>query len=76
MNITKKLVMTFKNEADEKISLTVDDPKNDIKEADIKTVMDLIIAKNIFAPKGCDLVSAIEAKVVTTDTTDYDLVIE
>ncbi len=35
--------------------------------------MDLVVSKNIFAPNGADIVSAVEAKVVVTDTTAYDL---
>jgi len=75
MELTKRLLMTFKDEDEKKISLSVDDPREDITEAEIKAVMDLIVAKNIFAPNGMDLVAAVEAKVVVTDTTPYDLVI-
>ena len=35
--------------------------------------MDLIVSKNIFAPNGSDIVDVIEAKVIVTDTTEYDL---
>ncbi|WP_286184215.1 DUF2922 domain-containing protein, partial [Clostridium sp. CCUG 7971] len=58
-----------------KISLSVEDPRDDITEEEIKSVMELVLAKNIFAPNGLDLVSVLEAKVVVTDTTPYDLVI-
>jgi hypothetical protein len=75
MELTKRLLMTFKDEDEKKISLSVDDPREDITEAEIKAVMDLIVAKNIFAPNGMDLVAAVGAKVVVTDTTAYDLVI-
>ena len=34
---------------------------------------ELFMMKNIFAPNGADIVSAVEAKVVITDTTAYDL---
>ena len=37
--------------------------------------MDLVIDKNIFAPNGDDIVQAVDAKVVVTDTTPYDLVL-
>ena len=73
MKQTKRLVMTFKTDDDKKISLSVDDPREDVSEAEIKSAMDLVVAKNIFAPGGCDIVEAIEAKVVITDTTSYDL---
>ena len=73
MEQTKRLVMTFKTDDDKKISLSVDDPREDVSEAEIKSAMDLVVAKNIFAPGGCDIVEALEAKVVVTDTTSYDL---
>ena len=73
MKQTKRLVMTFKTDDDKKISLSVDDPREDVSEAEIKSTMDLVVDKNIFAPGGCDIVEALEAKVVVTDTTSYDL---
>lgn len=75
MELTKRLLMTFKNSDDKKISLSVEDPKDDITEEEIKSAMELILAKNIFAPNGMDLVAVVEAKIVVTDTTPYDLVI-
>ena len=73
MEQTKRLVMTFKTTDDKKVSLSVDNPKEDITESEIKDAMDLVVSKNIFAPNGADIVSAVEAKVVVTDTTAYDL---
>ena len=73
MEQTKKLVMTFKSSDDKKISLSVDNPREDITENEIKSAMDLIVSKNIFAPNGSDIVAVVEAKVIVTDTTEYDL---
>ena len=75
MEQTKRLVMTFKTDGDKKVSLVVDDPRDDISESEIKAAMDLVIAKNIFAPNGDDIVQAVDAKVVVTDTTPYDIVL-
>ena len=75
MEQTKRLVMTFKTDGDRKVSLVVDDPRGDISESEIKAAMDLVIAKNIFAPNGDDIVQSVDAKVVVTDTTPYDLVL-
>lgn len=75
MEQTKKLVMAFKTTDDKKVSLSLDDPREDITEAEIKSVMDLVISKNVFAPNGADFASIIDAKIVVTDTTSYDLVI-
>ena len=75
MEQTKRLVMTFKTDGDKKVSLVVDDPRDDISESEIKAAMDLVIAKNIFAPNGDDIVQAVDDKVIVTDTTPYDLVL-
>lgn len=45
----KKLLMSFKTDDDRKVSLTVDNPREDITKTEIKTVMDLIVSNNIFA---------------------------
>ena len=75
METTKKLVMTFLTDEDKKVSLSIEDPRGNVSETEIKTCMDLIIARDVFAPNGEALVKAIEAKVVVTDTTAYDLVL-
>ena len=72
-NLNKRLVMTFKTTDDKKVSLSVDNPREDITESEIKDAMDLVVSKNIFAPNGADIVSAVEFKVVVTDSTAYDL---
>ena len=73
MEQTKRLLMTFKTTDDKKVSLSVDNPREDITESEIKDAMDLVVSKNIFAPNGADIAEAVEAKVVVTDTTPYDL---
>ena len=75
METTKRLVMSFLTSEDKKVSLTVDNPRDDINETEIKSAMDLVVEKNIFAPNGNDIVATVEAKVVVTDTTEYDLVL-
>ena len=74
-NLNKRLVMTFKTTDDKSVSLTIDDPREDLTEEEIKDAMELVVSKNIFAPGGADIVSAVSAKVVVTDTTPYDLVL-
>ena len=74
MELNRKLVMTFKTTDDKKVSLTVDNPREDLTGEEVKTAMELIKEKNIFASGGADLASLVSAKVVETDTTNYDLV--
>ena len=70
-----KLLMSFMTSNDKKVSLYVTDPREDVTENEIKEVMDLIVEKNIFAPNGEDIVSAKEAKIVQTETTEFDFVV-
>ena len=69
----KKLVMVFATNGDKNVSLSVDNPKASLQEAQVKTAMETIIAQNIFAPNDEDLVKCVEAKIVTTNTNEYDL---
>ena len=73
--IEVKLLMTFSTEGGRKVSLFITDPREDLTEAEIKAAMDLIVAKNIFAPNGEDLSAVVEAKIVQTETTEYDLLV-
>lgn len=75
MQMKKRLLMTFQTAGDKKVSIGVDSPKDDLNENDIKVAMETILSNNIFAPSGESLVSLIEAKVVVTDTTEFDLVL-
>ena len=76
MNTEVKLLMTFMTQFGRKVSLFVTDPREDVTETEIKEVMDLIIEKNIFAPNGEDIVSAKDAKIVHTETTEFDIIVE
>ena len=75
METKKKLLMYFKTIGDKRISISVDNPREDLTEEEVKTVMTLILSSNIFLPNGEELASLIEAKVVETGTTSYDLVV-
>ena len=69
----KKLVMVFGTNKEKNVSLSVDNPKASLNETQIKSAMETIVAQNIFAPNGEDLVRCVEAKIVTTNTNEYDL---
>ena len=69
----KRLVMVFATNKEKNVSLSVDNPKSSLNETQIKTAMETIVAQNIFAPNGEDLVKCVEAKIVTTNTNEYDL---
>ena len=71
--IETKLVMTFLNTLGKKVRLFVTDPREDLKEEEIKSAMDVIIEKNIFEPNGVDIVASVDARIVQTETTEFDL---
>ena len=73
--IEVKLLMTFSTETGKKVSLFITDPREDLTEAEIKAAMDFIVSKDIFAPNGDALKMPLEAKLVQTETTGYDLVV-
>lgn len=75
METKKRLLMTFKTDSDKKVSISVDNPRDNVTEAEIKTAMTTVLAKDIFKPGGESLTSLVEAKIVETATTEYDLVV-
>ena len=75
MNVTKKLLMTFKTDEDKNVSISVEDPKQNLTESEILEAMNLIIEKDVFMPNGETLLEKVGAKVVETETQEYDLVL-
>ncbi len=61
-----RLRMSFLNALNNTTSMSLDDPKADLTPAEVQTVMDDIIVKNIFNSSGGDLVAVKSAEVVTT----------
>lgn len=74
MNELLKLVMTFENEDGGKVNLSIVDPREDIEEQEIRQVMQLVVDKDIFEPNQLSLVKPLYAKIVNTQTTEFDLV--
>ena len=64
MAVTQTLQMGFINQAGTRASISLDNPRNDLTEAEVVAAMDLIVAKNIFNTSGGDLVSKRNAQVV------------
>ena len=56
----KKLVMVFGTNKEKNVSLSIDKPKASLNETQIKSAMETIVAQNIFAPNGEDLVRCVE----------------
>lgn len=64
--MSKRLLMTFITAQGGQTSLTLDAPKDDLTEAEVRTVMENIISNNIFNSTKGDLTGVKAAEVVTT----------
>jgi hypothetical protein len=65
--VEKSLQMVFLNSVGKNVSINISGIKDDVTPAEIKTVMELIIAKNIFDSTGGDLKSIMSANMVSRD---------
>ncbi|WP_027717470.1 DUF2922 domain-containing protein [Desulfovirgula thermocuniculi] len=65
---TQTLRMRFRNEAGSIVTLSLDNPRNNLTAADVQGVMDLIIAKNVFVTNGGGLVGKVDASIVDRTT--------
>lgn len=68
--LTRTLEMVFQNQVGKSVTVSVKEPKDGLTLAEVVAVMDSIIAKNIFATTGGDLVSAVEAQIRQTAITE------
>jgi hypothetical protein len=62
--------MAFLSQTGRNVTMSLDNPRNDLTAAEVQTAMDLIIARNIFTSTGGDLVSKVNARVIDTTTTE------
>ncbi|MGD9569357.1 MAG: DUF2922 domain-containing protein [Sedimentibacter sp.] len=64
--MAKRLVMAFKTVEGTTSTLTVDEPKADLTAAEVRAVMDTIVAQNIFNTNSGDLIEVKSAEIITT----------
>lgn len=64
----KTLQMVFLNNSGKNVTLSVSNVKDSVTPDEIKTIMDLVVQKNIFSSTGGDLKSVMSASIVARDT--------
>lgn len=69
----KRLQLIFKNLDDKKITISIDEPKEDLTTMDIKSCMDTIVEKNIFDYPSGGLVETVGARIVTTTVEEMEI---
>lgn len=67
------LEMEFLDSAGKKFRITIDNPRTDLTEAEVRTVMDDIVAKDIFFSTSGDIVSVSGANIVTTTVQELEI---
>jgi len=70
MEETKTLQMTFLNAANGRVTISIQDPREDLVPQDVEAAMNDIIAANIIDSNGGDLVAAVSARIVTRQVTE------
>lgn len=70
-----RLVMTFKNRIGKQVTISIEDPRDDLTEEEIKTAMETIVTKNVFKKNNYTLVEAVGAQIINADIVEYDLIL-
>ena len=65
METTKKLIMSFLTSDDRKVSLSVDNPREDITETEIKSAMDFAVLATAIFCSGNVVPSALCPNAIT-----------
>jgi len=66
--MTKTLKMPFRNAAGKEVNFTLANPKDGLTKAEVQATQAMILAKNLFATTGGDLVNALEPSILIQDT--------
>lgn len=66
----KVLEMGFRNEAGKVVNILLSDPKDTLTKSEVTTLMQDVIAKNIFSTNDGDLVQIVDAVIRISDVTE------
>ena len=66
----QSLRMVFRNQGGKNVTVTLDNPRNNLTATEIEAAMDLVIARNIFTGTGGDLVSKQDIRIIDSTTND------
>jgi hypothetical protein len=64
------LQMVFRNEEESLFTISLAGPKENLTEAEVTAVMDLILSKDIFQSSGGSLVGKVRARHVSREAVD------
>lgn len=67
--MAKTLAMVFRNDIGKLVTLNLAAPRDNLTTAEVQTVMQDIVTKNIFSSKGGNLIQVVDAKLTSRDAT-------
>lgn len=68
-----KATMVFQRADGKNASISVSDADPAVTQAELNTAMDVILAKNVFAPDNIGLVKKVSGKLISTTTQDFEM---
>ena len=71
--MNRRLELNFVKEDGGSARISVPNADENLDALTIKGAMDAVVTAGVFAPGGSAFVAAASARMVTTDTVDYDL---
>lgn len=69
----KTLQMVFQNQVGNNVSINIAQVKDDLTDEEVKSLMQLIISKNIFESSGGDLITIMSASVVAKEVEELSV---
>ncbi|WCJ75375.1 DUF2922 domain-containing protein [Clostridium botulinum] len=73
MDTTQTIKLIFKSSEGEKVSMSINNAKENLKKDEISAAMDTVIEKNIFDTKYGNLVEKAGAQVIERNVTKYEM---
>lgn len=70
MATTQVLKMVFATPLNKQVTLSLNNPKDNLTAAEVQAVMDTIIAKNIFMTSNGKLTAKVSARIIDTTTNE------
>jgi hypothetical protein len=67
------LQMVFQNQPGRNVAINIPEVREDVTPEEIKTLMELILAKNIFDSTGGNLVALMEANLVSREVQEISV---
>ncbi|SES81223.1 DUF2922 domain-containing protein [Anaerobranca gottschalkii] len=68
--MSKTLQLVFRNQEGRTVTLSLNDPIEPIDSGEVQSVMDTIIAKDVFTSTGGSLVEKVTARLVAREVTE------